>query len=193
MYCFLWQDWITVASNSASGFTAITQTETEWLDLTPYQDIVLWYQIGQVTVSTNPLSLDVQTSPVRDEAYFLSMIGGSAIVFNSGSGPLVATQKLTKDVAATPLSRWLRWQVFANIASGSFQITMRLWIAANFKMGGAGAPLPRTGAPSTGPGGMPANGGRPVGRAMGLQPGPTGINPAALAYQRPGTFNPTIR
>jgi hypothetical protein len=191
MNCLLWQDWLTLRATTLATLTSFTQSEDAWLDMTPYQDLTVWFQVTEIT---NPSAggsvyIDVQTSPVRDEAYFLSMIGSgtTGVAFTTGSATPV-TKKLIKDLAATPLSRWLRWQVnLGGVASTSnWDITFRLFLAANFKMG-AGAPMPRSAVPGRGPmppGQTPFTGG---GRQPGPGAGTRGINPAAFFYpSKPG-------
>jgi hypothetical protein len=141
MQCFLMQDWITVRGPATAG-TSVTQEETDWLDLTPYQDIVVWLAVSELTQpkAAGTLNFDIQTSPCRDEAYFLSMISASpnnGINLSGAVSPSVTV--LLKDNALTPLSRWLRWQV--NVGSQTptqvWDATFRIWIAANFRRGGA--------------------------------------------------------
>jgi hypothetical protein len=134
MDCFLMQDWLT--ARGASTLTSVTQTESTWLDVGPYQDIVVWLQVQDWTTPVSAggsLFLDVQTSPSRDDMYFLTMVGGSGITLVTQSLPTV--KKLTKEVAAVPVSRWLRWKlnVGAQTPNQAWAATFRIWIAANYR------------------------------------------------------------
>jgi hypothetical protein len=43
MHAFILQDWTTIRG----GVTTVTQSEPDWLDLTPYQDIVFWIDVRE--------------------------------------------------------------------------------------------------------------------------------------------------
>jgi hypothetical protein len=183
MNCFLMQDWLTLRGATTS-IKSITQSEAGWLDMGAYQDIVVWLDVREITGptgGTTGLYIDMQTAPVRDEAYFLSMYSSSApfgfqMVINT-TGPSVG--KLTRDSALVPLSRWLRWQITTGgtTPTGIWDVTFRLFIAANFKLGAGPRPMPGSSMP-----GPPAPGGQPSYGVM--QPG-AGARPGA----RPGSGN----
>ena len=40
MHSYILQDWITI--RGAAGVTTVTQSESGWLDLSPYQDLTFW-------------------------------------------------------------------------------------------------------------------------------------------------------
>jgi len=147
MHCFVFQDWVTLRATFQASpsivITTITQGEEGWLDLEPYQDIVAWVDVREVTApTTSPgsLFLDFQTAPVKDEAYFASLLnttGGYALT-TTGTPNVV---RMTKDAAFTPLSKWMRWQLNPGKTSGTFNtvtqawdVTMRIWIAANYAL-----------------------------------------------------------
>jgi hypothetical protein len=175
MHCILWTDWLTLRGGQNGS---ITQNEDGWLDMSPYQDLVTWLDVKATTPGGGTIAFDVQTSPVRDELYFLSMIGSSGITYTI-PGPNI--NKLLKDTANTPLSRWLRWKITASgVSTFPWDITFRILIAANFKTG-AGAPGPRGG-----PGGIsPASAQRVAGSAGQpvMRTGAGGASFSALAQQ----------
>jgi hypothetical protein len=178
MECFLMQDWLTIRGAGSSSVESITQSSECWLDVEPYQDILVWLAVRELTppAAAGTLYLDIQTAPVRDELYFLSMIGGTipGQALTSTSGTLTPTVlNLARDFAALPVSRWLRWKVTTGGVTPSqvWDITFSIWIAANFRMGAAvrrargQGPMRGTGRPmQPGMPGSPApgNGGRPL-------------------------------
>jgi hypothetical protein len=141
MHCFLLTDWVTLRATSA--INTITQGEEGWLDLEPYQDVVAWLDVRELTVPINmgTLYLDFQTSPVKDEAYFSSLLnpnGGQALAVTNPTGSGVTVVRMTKDGTYTPLSKWLRWKLnpgTGNTASQAWDVTMRIWLAVNYGVG----------------------------------------------------------
>jgi hypothetical protein len=172
MECILMQEWITLRGAS-SGVSSITQNDECWLDLSPYTDIVAWIGVRDVTIPGTGFSvyLDIQTATVRDELYFLSMIGspGQSLATNGGGPPTVIN--LARDFAVVPLSRWLRWKLSISDASptAAWDATFCVWIAANYQSGNA-----RQGA-SSGRGRMPfGRGGANPGMAQRQNAAPSG-------------------
>jgi len=139
MDCFLLQDWTTIRGASSPPVLSVTQTQAWWMDLSAYQDIVTWLDVREVTGPTGGatgLYLDIQTAPTRDDAFFLSMVS-SATPFGIAIAALATptVNKLTKELAATPLSRWLRWQINTGgtTPTATWDVTFRVFLAANFR------------------------------------------------------------
>jgi hypothetical protein len=125
MYCFIMQPWRALRGNLA--ITSITQTESCWLDLSPYQDIVAWLEVKEVSAGggTN-VQMAYQTSPTKDDSLFQAVVAA----FNMGTG--VTTTVMLKDSATVTLSRWLRWQLtVTGTPSSTWDATFRIFIAAN--------------------------------------------------------------
>src|ERR1700722_6577670 len=120
------QNWTTL--RGATAFPTLTQPSTDWLDLTPYQDIIAWLEIKEFTpTATNIPTLAYQTSPTMDDALFFNM--ATPVIAATG----VTTTIMLKDAMPAgfpPCGRWFRWQI---IVSGSvaWDLTFRIWIAAN--------------------------------------------------------------
>ena len=77
MHTFVLQDWTSDDSWNPrrprrAPASYITQNESEWLDLSPYQDVFFWVAIAEVT-APGMVSLYLETSPTEDEALFQSI------------------------------------------------------------------------------------------------------------------------
>lgn len=123
MHTFILQDWTTVRGSN----NTVIQSEADWIDLTPYQDVVIWIDVREVT---GTVALQLQTSPTKDEVFFLAAPGGTGIYQLS---PVTATtqapQKVLMSAATVPLARYLRWQLSS--ASTPYDVTFRIMISAN--------------------------------------------------------------
>ena len=123
MDAFVLQDWVTVRGATS---TTVTQSESEWLDLAPHEDVVFWLQ---VTENTSTPTLLYQTSPNKDESFFAAQTSGM-----TGTGvALVATTATIVTPALAwsatfPLARYVRWQIIPPAAA--FDVTMRILVAA---------------------------------------------------------------
>lgn len=115
----LLQEWTTIQV-PASG--TVAQDEAGWLDLTNYDDVVVW---SQVRTSTNIATLDIETSPTKDDGWFTSMAQPSV---SAATAPVVT--KVIFASATTPVARFVRWKVTAS-GGGAGDITFRIWIVAN--------------------------------------------------------------
>ena len=112
------QDWtsIGIAANKS-----VVQAAPAWLDMAPFQDVVIWTETSDASAS---MTMSVQTSPVRDELLFKSLVefaqGGNIHVFPIQVG----------DSPTIPIARWLRWSV-ANSSGSAIQVTFRIIVMAN--------------------------------------------------------------
>jgi hypothetical protein len=125
MYSFLLQDWITI--RQASSGTSVTQSEDCWLDLTGFQDLVAWLDVKNFTASGATVQIAYQSATTKDEAFFLGLASPIQV---TQTGLTVTT--VTKDTTATPLARWLRWQLsISGSPTAIWDATFRIFIAAN--------------------------------------------------------------
>jgi hypothetical protein len=141
MFCFVMQPW--KAIRGSTTITTVTQSESCWLDLTPYQDVVAWLEVKQVSPNggTN-VQMAYQTSPTKDETLFQAVTAA----FNMATG--VTTTIMLKDAATVSLSRYLRWQLsVTGTPTGPWDATFRIFIAANVI--GRGRPATLTAAVAT--------------------------------------------
>jgi hypothetical protein len=181
MFCFPLTNWTTM--RGASTVSSITQSETMWLDLRGFEDIVAWLDVRLVTPGTGgSVSMVYQTAPTKDDALFTAVATVSAL-----SSTTVTVTKALMSSASVPLSRWLRWQL-TNSASTSWDATFRIWIAANI---GPHPLRPRIQAPPTRQSGKSCNGDCSKGgsRPINAPPPrvPMGSSPASLTGQQPAT------
>jgi hypothetical protein len=126
MESFVLEDWNTI--RGASGVT-VTQGESGWLDLAPYEDIVFWMLVSEVTGSPT-LALVFQTSPTKDETFFaaqtLGMTGTSVALTVTGSAIITPAFAWS---ATFPLARYVRWQIPAIAAP--WDVTMHVMVAVS--------------------------------------------------------------
>jgi hypothetical protein len=151
MHCFLAQDWVTVRG-AQSGVTSITQGEHGWLDLSDYEDTVAWLDVKEFSAPGGTLSMAYQTAPLKDSSLFVAISGPLVTVpFAVASG--VTVTPLLKDSLGTltppgvvsPLARWFRWQLtVSGTLTGAWDVTFRLFVAANCLGAGQAAPPPET-------------------------------------------------
>jgi len=123
MDSFVLQDWITIRGGTS---TTVTQGEASWLDLGPYEDVVFWLQVTNVTGSPTLL---YQTSPTADDAFFAVQTGGMT---GTGIALASATSVVVTPVlawsATYPLARYVRWQI--QPPATLYDVTMRIFVTA---------------------------------------------------------------
>jgi hypothetical protein len=125
MYSFLLQDFITI--RGAPSISSVTQTQEQWLDLMPFQDVTAWLEVKNFTNSGASILLAYQSAASKDESMFLPLTSALSIV---GNGLTVTT--VLKNRTATPLARWLRWQLsISGSPSATWDLTFRILVAAN--------------------------------------------------------------
>jgi len=69
MHAFILQDWNTI--RGASTIATVIQSEDNWLDLTPYQDVMFWVDCRAFTGTT--VQIQFQTSPTKDDSLFTAL------------------------------------------------------------------------------------------------------------------------
>jgi hypothetical protein len=71
-YAVCLQDWTTITGASAQ---VITQNEEDWLDLSGFQDVTFYLEVANSTATlSNNVLVDVQTSPTKDDVFFLATL-----------------------------------------------------------------------------------------------------------------------
>ncbi len=120
MHSFILQDWITI--RGATATTTVTQGESGWLDLTPYQDLIFWLDTREVT---GAVTITFQTALTKDESLFTLITTGTALV--AATTPTIIKALLT--TGGTPVARFCRWTLTgpASVWDASF----RVYVAAN--------------------------------------------------------------
>jgi hypothetical protein len=124
MDSFILQDWSTIKGGAN---VTVTQSEAEWLDLEPYEDVSFWLIVTEASGSP---TLVYQTAPTKDEAFFAAQTAGmtgTAITLTPSSTPVI-TPVLAWS-AAFPLARYVRWQIPST--SGGFKVNMYIAVAAS--------------------------------------------------------------
>lgn len=115
----LLQDWVTVRG-STSG-TVVTQPVSGYADLAPYQDVVAFLEVSDV--SGTP-AMKFETAPTDDDNLFQNMDGST---FAPSVG--VTTKIYRYSAATVPLARFMRWKVPS--AAGAWSLTFRVWLSPN--------------------------------------------------------------
>jgi hypothetical protein len=114
-----------------AGIATINQTERCWLDLSAFQDVVIWTDVKAVTVGGGQVFLYAQTSPTRDEVAFSNFVQITSPSGGPITSPSVYVNPGLLASSSTPLARWLRWQLTTSSTSSVWDITFRIFVAAN--------------------------------------------------------------
>ncbi len=117
MHSYILQDWTTIRA----AVTSVTQGESGWLDLAPYQDISFWIDVREFSGSSTP-NIVFQTAPIKEDGLFQAM---ATVALNSVTNPT----KVLLFNAATPLARYVRWQLTG--PSGTWDATFRVLATCN--------------------------------------------------------------
>lgn len=123
MQTFVLQDWVLVQGTNATDFV---QSEPNWLDLSPFQDLIAWIDVRAASTPGAP-TLFLDTSPSKDDLMFVSMNGATGYTMTSGANPIVAQLQL--GVATVPLATFLRWRIRGPAAN--WNAAFRITVAAN--------------------------------------------------------------
>ena len=97
------------------------------LDMEPYQDCVFWLDVREVTAGGGTVSMNYETSPIQDDAYFKGMV--TAVTMTASSTPTRTIALLGS--ATIAVSRWLRWRISVAGASDAWDATFRIWVSTN--------------------------------------------------------------
>lgn len=128
MHTFVLQEWTTIRGTTGTYGQTIVQSERDWLDLSPFQDLFAWVDVREVTGAG--VNLFFETSPTEDDNFFISMLGaGTAAISNVAPTTTPTVIKLPMLVAAVPLARYLRWKLTG--PASTWDLTMRIVVAAN--------------------------------------------------------------
>jgi hypothetical protein len=120
----LLQKWVTIrgSGTGSPAVLSIIQDEEDWLDVSDCADATFWIDCREFS-GTNPVYLNLETAPCKDEALFQPVI--SAVTLVAASGPLVAGTSRGA-VSVAPLARWLRWRLSTTAGSGTWDATFRV-------------------------------------------------------------------
>lgn len=123
MYSFVLQDWTTVGG--AAGSTVI-QGEKDWLDMSPFQDVVAWIDVRYATLTNTPF-IKLETAPSKDESLFMFMGAGTGIAMVGSPTPTVVQYMMGS--ATVPVAECLRWKIIGGAVA--WEATFRILVAAN--------------------------------------------------------------
>ena len=123
MHNYVLQEWITIRGISLTPGQVITQGESGWLDLAPYQDVSFWLDCREFT-GTTP-SIAFQTSPNKEDFLFQTMT--SVTLTTSPSNPY---RNLLGQNPNIPLGRFVRWQL-TGPSGAAWDCTFRVLVSCN--------------------------------------------------------------
>src|SRR5260370_42655114 len=106
MYAFLMQDWITI--RAAASFNVINQSENCYLDLSGFQDLVVWTEVKGITSGGGTPTIMYQTAPSKDDSFFVPFgVEGGGV-----TSVCVAIMQLflISNNTSTTFSSYIRWQ-----------------------------------------------------------------------------------
>jgi hypothetical protein len=116
------QNWVTILGSTN---TPVIQEDSDWLDMTDYQDLTAWIDVRSATGAP---SIVLETAPSADEVLFVSM-SAAPIALPPATNPLIVS--LALGLAAVPIAQLLRWRIIPPGAGGSWDLTFRILVAAN--------------------------------------------------------------
>ena len=121
MHTFVLQDFTTIRGTN----NTVTQSESEWLDLTQYEDVFFWIDCKELTGTT--VTLNIQTSPTKDDSLFTNVY--SQLLTTAIQNPGSTGGKCLMSTATIPIARYVRWQLTSTAAP--FDATLRIFLSAN--------------------------------------------------------------
>lgn len=122
MHSYVLQEWTTIRGQLGGSGQTIVQTERDWLDLSPFQDVFFWVDCREVT---GAVSIQFETSPAPDDSLF--QLVTTATMLAAGPAPTIVKAPMLS--ATTPLSRFLRWKLTG--PASTWDATFRVLVAAN--------------------------------------------------------------
>jgi len=131
MYGVLLQK-LTKISGSLANQT-VTQGEEGWLDVSQYQDAIFWIEAPMVSLpGAVTMGLSVETSPLKEDAYFLPLFVPFQPTPSRGVTNVVLATKAGATMYYPPISNWLRWKIVTGgSVTGMWSVTLRIWVALN--------------------------------------------------------------
>jgi len=141
MFGYVLQDWITIRGGTAGSPAGdIIQGESTWMGFSSFQDIVIWLDVREATISAaQSLTWFFETSPSKDSNLFTPMRTPSTGIQLTPSytpGVQLDTGAIPRVVLASnpavPLATWVRWRVAPSAGiTTPWDATFRVLVAAN--------------------------------------------------------------
>lgn len=131
MIGFVVQGWRTV--RVAQATTTFVQPESEWLDLSGFEDVALWLDTKSVLAPGVGVTVDLsyETAPSRDNLQFRAMGTVSTMSAAPASNPVVTNVILERN-PTVPLARWLRLKLaVAGTPTGRWGACFRVLATGN--------------------------------------------------------------
>jgi hypothetical protein len=136
MFSYVLQDFTTIRGNSTTQ--TISQSESEWIHLGPFEDLTAWLDIREVTITSGNTNVqfNLQTAPIKDEFLFVNMETAPFQATVALTAPKVRVitldqLALSSSPIAVPLGSFVRWQLLAAGATGVWDATFRIVVCAN--------------------------------------------------------------
>lgn len=133
MYGILVQDWIQVRGSAAG---TITQSESAWVDMRAFQDVVFWVDISSLDANGGTMQMFLQTAPSKDDILFKTL-SNCTLTLTAPITPFNTSSVLPKSILnanpAVPIARWLRWSL-TNSAT-AWRCAFRIFVSATMVAG----------------------------------------------------------
>ena len=120
MHTFILQDWTALAGPSSTT-APVTQEDGFWLDLAPFQDVVIYLDVREASGSP---TIAFETSPSKDNTLFQAV---ASTTLAASSSPTVLRALMLG--STVPLARYLRWKITSSGAA--WDASFRAIVAAN--------------------------------------------------------------
>jgi hypothetical protein len=132
---FQLQPWTTIRGNASATFPvrSVAQDEGAWIDLSTYADAAFWIEVAGVNNPTSGIvSLNLETSPVKDEPYFKPVAPPLTLVPQAVNGsPTPYLVRTVRTPTTAPLAKYTRWRLsVSGGATGTWDATFRIRGAA---------------------------------------------------------------
>ena len=123
MHSFILQDWLTIRGVAATPGQIITQGESGWLDLAPYQDVSFYLDVREFSGATPTIVF--QTAPIKEDGLFQNMLGAINLTLTPAN-----PYRVPITTASCPVARYVRWQL-QGPSGGAWDTTFRVLLAAD--------------------------------------------------------------
>ena len=122
---WLLEDYITISGKPGAGVYSIAQSSHKYMDVGDYEDLVFYLDVRNYSGGGGTLSVAYETSPTREDSTFLAMMAPVAL-----SQPGLVVTAAPFAIASTPAARFVRWRLFAPLATGAWEATFRILVTA---------------------------------------------------------------
>jgi hypothetical protein len=124
------QELVTVSLDQAATARQVTQDESGWIDLGPYQDLVVLTYISQQGFQSGVNaggSLNIESAPLKEDAIFPNF--GLSVAANTT--PSLWSNQVSVHLISGVFFRFIRWRLVGPTANGTATWTFRIILSVN--------------------------------------------------------------